>query len=114
MPVANHSRHEPVSRQLSDWLPDTATEVEATALRRVELDDLWRLVEKLPLQQRVAMTLRFRDDRSAREAAAVMGKSEAAVKVLLSPAVGRPRSQGAGTGDWRARTGLALCWFPAF
>jgi len=106
--VADHFRHEPVSRQLSDWLPDTATEVEATALRRVELDDLWRLVEKLPLQQRVAMTLRFRDDRSAREAAAVMGKSEAAVKLLIYRAIGRLRSQVAVTDDARARSTLAV------
>jgi len=93
--VADHFRHEPVSRQLSDWLPATDTQVEATALRRIELEDLWRLVEKLPPQQRVAMTLRFRDDRSAREAAAVMGKSEAAVKLLIYRAVGRLRSDAA-------------------
>lgn len=91
--LADHFRHEPVSRQLSDWLPDTDTQVEATALRHVELEGLWRLVEKLPPQQRVAMTLRFRDDRSAREAAVVMGKSEAAVKLLIYRAVGRLRSE---------------------
>jgi len=93
--LADHFRHEPVSRQLSDWLPDTDTQVETTALRRIELEHLWRLVEKLPPQQRVAMTLRFRDDRSAREAAAIMGKSEAAVKLLIYRAVGRLRSDAA-------------------
>jgi RNA polymerase sigma-70 factor, ECF subfamily len=91
--VADHFRHEPVSRQLSDRLPDADTQVEATAIRRLEVDDLWRLIEKLPPQQRVAMTLRFRDDRSAREAAAIMGKSEAAVKLLIYRAVGRLRSE---------------------
>jgi RNA polymerase sigma-70 factor, ECF subfamily len=106
--LADHFRHEPVSRQLSDWLPDTDTQVEATALRRIEVDDLWRLVEKLPPQQRVAMTLRFRDDRSAREAAAVMGKSEAAVKLLIYRAVGRLRSQVAVEDDAQARSVLAV------
>ena len=106
--VADHFRHEPVNRELSDWLPDPATQVEATAIRRLEVDDLWRRVEKLPPQQRVAMTLRFRDDRSAREAAAVMGKSEAAVKLLIYRAVGRLRSQVGVLDDARARSALAV------
>ncbi|HEV2014040.1 MAG TPA: sigma-70 family RNA polymerase sigma factor [Candidatus Dormibacteraeota bacterium] len=91
--VADYFRHEPVSRELSDGLPDTATQVEATAIRRLEVQEIWRLVERLPRQQRIAMTLRFRDDRSAREAAAMMGKSEAAVKLLIYRAVGRLRSE---------------------
>lgn len=106
--MADHFRHEPISRQLSDWLPDADTQVEATALRRIELEDLWQLVEKLPPQQRVAMTLRFRHDRSAREAAAVMGKSEAAVKLLLYRAVARLRSQVAVPDDAPVRSALAV------
>ncbi len=91
--VADHFRHEPVLRELSEELPDTATQVDTMAIRSLEVQDVWRLVERLPPQQRVAMTLRFRDDRSAREAAAVMGKSEAAVKLLIYRAVGRLRSE---------------------
>jgi len=106
--VADHFRHEPVSRQLSDRLPDADTQVEATAIRRLEVDDLWGRVEKLPPQQRVAMTLRFRDDRSAREAAAIMGKSEAAVKLLIYRAVGRLRSQVGVLDDAPARSALAV------
>ena len=107
--VADHFRHEPVSRELSDGLPDPATQVEATAIRRLEVQDVWRLIERLPPQQRVAMTLRFRDDRSAREAAEVMGKSEAAVKLLIYRAVGRLRSEVATVPvAVRARSALAV------
>jgi RNA polymerase sigma-70 factor (ECF subfamily) len=91
--VADHFRHEPVSQELSEQVPDAATQVEATALRHLAVEDIWRVVERLPPQQRVAMTLRFRDDRSARESAKVMGKSEAAVKLLIYRAVGRLRSE---------------------
>lgn len=91
--VVDYFRHEPVGRELSEELPDAATQVEATALRHLEVQNVWRLVESLPPQQRVAMTLRFRDDRSAGEAAKVMGKSEAAVKLLIYRAVGRLRSE---------------------
>ena len=106
--VADHFRHDPVNRQLSDWLPDPDTQVEATAIHHLEVEDLWRLVEKLPPQQRIAMTLRFRDDRSAREAAAVMGKSEAAVKLLIYRAVGRLRSQVAVPDGAPGRSALAV------
>ena len=91
--VADHYRHESSTGELSEELPDPATQVEATAIRHLEVQAVWRLVEHLPPQQRVAMTLRFRDDLSAREAAVVMGKSEAAVKLLIYRAVGRLRSE---------------------
>ncbi len=105
--VADYFRHEPVSAELSEELHDTATQVEAAAVRHLEVQDVWQLVERLPPQQRVAMTLRFRDDLSAREAAAVMGKSEAAVKLLIYRAVGRLRLEVAAVPDG-ALTRLAL------
>jgi len=89
--VASYFRHEPVSQELSEEVPDAASQVEATALRHLAVQDIWTVVKRLPPQQRVAMTLRFRDDLSAREAAALMGKSEAAVKLLIYRAVGRLR-----------------------
>jgi len=97
-----------VSLALSAWLPDTATQVAATAIRRLEVEGLWRLVERLPPRQRLAMILRFRDDLSAREAAAVMGKSEAAVKLLIYRAVGRLHSEPAVPQDVPARSALAV------
>ena len=106
--VADHFRHEPVSDKLSDGLPDTATQVEATAIRHLELESLWRLVERLPRQQRLAMTLRFGEDRSARETAQIMGKSEAAVKLLIYRAVGRLRSEVAHRDGAPAPSALAV------
>ncbi len=91
--VASHFRHEPASRELTDLVPDTAASVEVSALRHLEVESVWHLVEQLPPQQRLAMELRFKEDMSAREAAAVMGKSDAAVKLLIYRAVGRLRSQ---------------------
>ena len=91
--IASHFRHEPVTRELTDLVPDGAAPVETTALRHLEIESIWQLVDRLPPQQRLAMTLRFKEDMSAREAAAVMGKSDAAVKLLIYRAVGRLRSQ---------------------
>jgi len=107
--VADHYRHEASTGELSEEVPDTATQVEVTAIRHLEVQAVWRLVEDLPPQQRVAMTLRFRDDLSARAAAAVMGKSEAAVKLLIYRAVGRLRSEVAAVPyGGRARSALAV------
>jgi RNA polymerase sigma-70 factor, ECF subfamily len=106
--VADHFRHEPVSRELSEGLPDTATQVEAAAIRRLEIEELWRLVERLPRQQRLAMTLRFGEDRSARETAEIMGKSEAAVKLLIYRAVVRLRSEVAHRDGAPAPSALAV------
>jgi RNA polymerase sigma-70 factor (ECF subfamily) len=107
--VADYFRHEPVSRELSEEVADAATQVEATALRHLAVRDVWRLVEGLPPQQRLAMRLRFRDDLSAREAAAVMGKSEPAVKLLIYRAVRRLRSELAAVPDGAlARSALAV------
>jgi RNA polymerase sigma-70 factor, ECF subfamily len=91
--IASHYRHELASRELTDLVPDDGVPVEVSALRHLEVAAVWRLVDQLPPQQRLAMTLRFREDMSAREAAAVMGKSDAAVKLLIYRAVGRLRSQ---------------------
>ena len=91
--IASHFRREPVTRELTELMPDASAPVEATALRHLEVAAVWHLVDQLPPQQRLAMTLRFKEDMSAREAAAVMGKSDAAVKLLIYRAVGRLRSQ---------------------
>ena len=53
---------------------------------------------RLPAQQRLAMRLRFGEDRSLKEAAQIMGKSEPAVKLLIYRAVGRLRSETADRG----------------
>jgi RNA polymerase sigma-70 factor, ECF subfamily len=91
--VADHFRHEPVNRELLEVVPDTGTPVEAAAIRHLEVEYIWGLVDRLPAQQRLAMRLRFAEDRSARDVAQIMGKSEAAVKLLIYRAVGRLRSE---------------------
>jgi RNA polymerase sigma-70 factor, ECF subfamily len=97
--VADYYRHEPQVRELMEHLPVMGPGVEERAIERVEAEGIWTLVRKLPPQQRQAMQLRFGDDLSAREAAAIMGKTEAAVKLLVYRAVGRLRSQLAGYGQ---------------
>jgi len=106
--VADHFRHEPVSSELSDRLADPAPQVETTAIRHLEIEYVWRLVERLPAQQRLAMTLRFEEDRSTKEAAEIMGKSEAAVKLLIYRAVGRLRLEAARRERVPATSALAV------
>ena len=106
--VADHFRHEPANCELPDGLPDRATPVEATAIGHLEMEYLWRLVARLPAKQRLAMTLRFGEDRSAKETAQIMGKSEAAVKLLIYRAVGRLRSETAHREPARAPSALAV------
>ncbi|TMC31859.1 MAG: sigma-70 family RNA polymerase sigma factor [Chloroflexi bacterium] len=107
--IASHFRHEPENRELTDAMPDGALPVEVVALRHLEIESVWHLVDQLPPQQRRAMTLRFRDDLSAHDAARVMGKSDAAVKLLIYRAVGRLRSQLSPTqGGAPVRSALAV------
>lgn len=107
--IATYYRREPANRELTDLVPDGAAPVELTALRHLEIESVWHLVDQLPPQQRRAMTLRFREDMSAHEAAAVMGKSDAAVKLLIYRAVGRLRSQLAAAPDGApVRSALAV------
>ncbi len=89
--IADHFRHEPESRELPEGLPDHNAQVETSAIHHLEVEDIWRLVARLPRQQRLAMRLRFGEDRSLKEAAQIMGKSEPAVKLLIYRAVGRLR-----------------------
>lgn len=91
--IASHFRHAPVTRELTELVPDESAPVETTALQHLEIESIWQLVDQLPPQQRLAMTLRFKEDMSGRETAALMGKSDAAVKLLIYRAVGRLRSQ---------------------
>jgi RNA polymerase sigma-70 factor, ECF subfamily len=91
--VADHFRHETVTGELPEALSDRSPSVEAQAIARDEIRHVWRLVDQLPPRQRTAMILRFRDDRSTREVAQIMGKSEAATKLLIFRAVKRLRAQ---------------------
>lgn len=91
--ITDYYRHEPLTRALSDVWPDGRDAIEAGAIQRDELRQLWRLIDRLPTQQRTAMILRFRDDRSLAEVGEIMGKSEGAAKLLIFRAVQRIRAE---------------------
>lgn len=106
--VADHFRHQFPSLQLGDSVSGRAGSVEDHAIQTDELRRAWRLIDGLPAQQRTAMVLKFRDDRSPREVGAMMGKSEGAAKLLIYRAVQRLRSQLAGPQEGeRGRPALA-------
>ena len=60
---------------------------------RLELQEIWRAVKRLPRQQKNAFLLRYREDHSVREIAQIMRQSENSVKLLLSRARTRLRRQ---------------------
>jgi RNA polymerase sigma-70 factor (ECF subfamily) len=106
--VADHFRHEPASLQLGDHLPSGGVSTEEQAIRNDEIGRVWYAVEKLPAQQRMAMILKFRDDRSLPEVGALMGKSEAAAKLLIYRAMVRLRSELARVPELHAPAPAAL------
>ncbi len=60
-----------------------ADDVQATAGNRVELERVWAGIDRLPADRRRALVLRFVNEMSTREIAAVLGKSEGATRVLI-------------------------------
>lgn len=67
-------------------VPD-ATDVERTAIARTEAAAAWRAIHRLGPDRRRAVVLRFVHEMSTREIAAVLGRSEGAVRVLLHRAL---------------------------
>jgi RNA polymerase sigma-70 factor (ECF subfamily) len=57
--------------------------LEETAVQRAEIREIWKTVETLPAPQRTALALKFQEDMKIADIAAVMGKSEGAVKLLI-------------------------------
>jgi RNA polymerase sigma-70 factor (ECF subfamily) len=62
-------------------------DVEAEAAQRDEVTAAWRAIERLPADRRRAVVLRFVDELSTAEIAAILGRSEGAVRVLLHRAL---------------------------
>lgn len=90
--VADHFRHEAAWLQLGDSASsEGGVSAEEEAIRNDEVRQVWRVVDGLPAQQRTAMILKFREDRSLPEVGALMGKSEAAAKLLIYRAMCRLR-----------------------
>jgi len=66
--------------------------LEDTALQRAEIREIWTAVEDLPGPQRTALVLKFQEDLKISDIAAVMGKSEGAVKLLIHRGVTKLRT----------------------
>ena len=73
-------------------LAATGPGLEETAVQRAEVREIWQSVESLPAQQRTALVLKFQEDLKISDIAAVMGKSEGAVKLLIHRGVTRLRT----------------------
>ena len=61
------------------------------AVRRHEIERVWRRVAGLPRDQRTALTLKFQEDMAIKDIALVMRRSNGAVKLLLHRALLRLR-----------------------
>jgi RNA polymerase sigma-70 factor (ECF subfamily) len=72
---------------LSDGLVSEDAPLEAGAIRRDEAGAAWAAVARLPDDRRRALTLRFLHEMSTSEIAAVLGRSEGAVRVLIHRAL---------------------------
>ncbi|HEY7833677.1 MAG TPA: sigma-70 family RNA polymerase sigma factor [Ktedonobacterales bacterium] len=74
-------------------MADSGAQPEAQSLRAEQRRELRALVAALPGEQREALALRFADGLRAPQIATVLGKSDDAVRALLSRAVRRLRQQ---------------------
>ena len=74
---------------LSADLPDTGD----VAARRDLLRRIGQVIDRLPAAQRTAMVLKFQEDMKLEDIAAVLGKSEGAVKLLIHRGVTRLRAE---------------------
>lgn len=84
--------------------PDNADPVEVQAINRLEADRVWTAVDRLSSAQRTAVILRLGHDLPIAEIAALMERSEGAVKLLLNRGLTAVRTMLA---DARAHEGRA-------
>lgn len=93
--VADHYRAErgEVELEEAQHLPARGLTVIDEVIRRERSRRVWQAIDRLPAQQRTAMVLKFSEDRSLEEIGQVMGKSSAAVKLLVYRAVQRLRRE---------------------
>jgi RNA polymerase sigma-70 factor (ECF subfamily) len=80
------SRHPEAPLEAAATVP-AGEDVEATVSRRDEAHAAWAAVARLPADRRRAVVLRFVDELSTAEIAGILGRSEAAVRVLLHRAL---------------------------
>ena len=75
-------RHPVAPIELAAALP-SSHDVEARVTAREEADAVWAALERLPDERRRALVLRFVHEMTGAEIAAVLGRSEGAVRVLI-------------------------------
>jgi RNA polymerase sigma-70 factor (ECF subfamily) len=101
------------NRKLQFWRRATATSVdaadlvetissgqstpEAAVIAKQQMELVWRAAEDLPARQREVFLLRFLEDRSVDEIAAITGTAEKTVKSNLYRALSWMRAHGGGT-----------------
>jgi RNA polymerase sigma factor (sigma-70 family) len=96
--LVDHYRHAPrlpvvpLEQVLETVYHDETLTPEQLALRREELERLYKTVEQLPLLQQQVLRLRFGDSLRFAEMAILLNKQEAAVRKLCSRALARLRT----------------------
>lgn len=93
--VADHYRADrgEVDLEEAQELPTRDSSVLDEVIRRERSRRVWQAIDRLPCQQRTAMVLKFSEDKTLEEIGQVMGKSSAAVKLLVYRAVQRLRRE---------------------
>ena len=99
--VADHYRG-PVGKEVdleeTAAMPSSEPSVLDEVVRRERSRQVWSMIDRLPMQQRTAMILKFGEDRKIDDIATIMGKSPGAVKLLLHRGVERLRKDLGGGG----------------
>ena len=84
--ITDHYRSRRSAEDSLDGMPelvDASPAVEDEVAHRLGAQDIWSLIESLPKQQRIAMTLKYGEDMKLAQIGDVMGKTEGAVKLLI-------------------------------
>jgi len=93
--VASHYRGQRSSLSLDEHLGLVSPVLDPLdeVVGRERLRTVWQAVDRLPAQQRAAMILKFSEDMTMEEVGAVLGKSQAAAKLLIYRAMQRLRRE---------------------
>jgi RNA polymerase sigma-70 factor (ECF subfamily) len=83
---------------LADFVA-SADDPAATVSERDAVARAWRAIDRLPEDRRRALVLRFVEEMSTSEIAAVLGRSEGAVRVLIHRALRAVAQATDGRGD---------------
>jgi RNA polymerase sigma-70 factor (ECF subfamily) len=93
--VASHYRNQRSPLSLDEHLELVSPVLDPLdeIVDRERLRTVWQAVDRLPSQQRAAMILKFSEDMTMEDIGAVLGKSQAAAKLLIYRAVQRLRRE---------------------